>query len=153
MEMHQIIKVNPWVIVGALLIPVGMFAGRAYYKNMADRIGAEEGLPSGLLAAVARAESNYNPFARSHAGALGIMQIIPRWHPGVNPWRPSEAMRYAARYLKQLREQFGNYTLALAAYNWGPGNLSRKGWLAAPEETKTYVQRVLEFQQQGVTTA
>lgn len=114
--------------------------------------GAQYGLPRGLLEAVAYRESRFRPdiingTTRSSAGAVGIMQIIPRWHPEVGEagaLDPHRAIPYAAKYLRQLRDQFGTWTLALAAYNWGPGNLSkarddRSKW---PQETRTYVDEI-----------
>lgn len=100
------------------------------------------GLPAGLLSRVAYQESRYNPEAYNPSGASGIMQIIPRWHPGVNVWNASESIWYAAKYLRQLYNQFGSWTYALAAYNWGPGNLSRKGIDNAPTETRNYIAQV-----------
>lgn len=114
--------------------------------------GAQYGLPAGLLEAVAYRESRFRAdiisgATRSSAGAVGIMQIIPRWHPEVGEagaLDPKRAIPYAAKYLRQLRDQFGSWTLALAAYNWGPGNLSkarddRSKW---PAETRTYVDEI-----------
>jgi soluble lytic murein transglycosylase-like protein len=107
-------------------------------------------MPPNLLARVAYQESHYRddiingPYTSS-AGAQGIMQIVPRWHPNVNPWNPDEAIPYAAKYLHKLMKRFGNWKDALAAYNWGPTNLSRfkKGELVVmPKETKNYVAEI-----------
>ncbi len=100
------------------------------------------GLPRYLLARVAQAESNYNPNAESHAGAIGLMQIIPRWHPGVDPLDPKASIYYAAQYLRKLYNRFGTWPMALAAYNWGQGNLSSKGFDRAPRETRNYVAKI-----------
>lgn len=97
------------------------------------------GLPPGLLSRVAKQESNYDPNAESGAGAQGLMQIVPKWHPGVDPWNPKEAIFYAAKYLQNLRKQTGSWIMALAAYNWGIGNLTRKGIERAPKETQNYI--------------
>jgi soluble lytic murein transglycosylase-like protein len=109
-----------------------------------DFIAASQyhGLPAGLLSRVAYQESRYNPDAYNPSGASGIMQIIPKWHPGVDVWNPTEAIWYAAKYLRQLYNQFGSWTYALAAYNWGPGNLSRKGIDNAPLETRNYIAEI-----------
>lgn len=113
---------------------------------------ARHGLPAGLLEAVAYRESRFRPDiingdVRSSAGAVGIMQILPRWHPEVGEagaLDPATAIPYAAKYLRQLFEQFGSWRLALAAYNWGPGNL--RTWQAKggnwPAETRTYVDEI-----------
>ena len=107
------------------------------------------GLPRGLLSRVAFQESGYNPNARSPAGAVGLMQIIPRWHPEAIPEDPYHSINYAARYLHTLRGRFGTWEKALAAYNWGQGNLSRAieergdNWKSAlPGETSNYIAKI-----------
>jgi soluble lytic murein transglycosylase-like protein len=114
---------------------------------------AQYGLPVGVLEAVAYRESRFRQDiidgrTRSSAGAVGIMQIIPRWHPEVGEagaLDPQRAIPYAAKYLQQLQRQFGAWELALAAYNWGPGNLAKwqagtiKNW---PAETRAYVAEI-----------
>lgn len=107
-------------------------------------------IPKNLLARVAYQESHFRgdiihgPYM-SKAGAKGIMQIVPKWHPDVNPWEPSEAIPYAGMYLKKLYVRFGNWKDALAAYNWGPTNLARfkKGDLKTmPLETRNYINQI-----------
>jgi soluble lytic murein transglycosylase-like protein len=103
------------------------------------------GVPEKLLLRVGQQESNFNPDAYNEgSGASGIMQLIPRFYPDVNPWDPREAVPAAARSLKRYYDHFGSWTLALAAYNWGPGNLSAAlgdgrpihDW---PQETRRYI--------------
>lgn len=96
-------------------------------------------LPRNILARMAQQESGYNPAAKSGAGAVGIMQIIPRWHPGVDPTNAAASIDYAGKYLRSLFLQTGTWPLALAAYNWGIGNLKSKGIANAPAETRNYV--------------
>ncbi len=103
-----------------------------------------EGIPHNLLARVLYQESRFRPDiinckTVSAAGAKGIAQIVPKWHPGVNPCDPWESIDYAASYLAQLRHQAGSWERALAAYNWGIGNLKRHGMAGAPAETRNYV--------------
>jgi len=107
------------------------------------------GIPRFLLAKQAQQESDYEPTAQSGAGAQGIMQIVPRWHPGVNPWDPNEAIPYAAQFMRSLYDRFGSWQKALAAYNAGPTALQRRidahgeDWLAhMPAETRDYVKRI-----------
>lgn len=106
-------------------------------------------LPPGLLSRVAWQESRYDPDAVSPAGAVGLMQINPRWHPDVDPTDPIASIYYAAGYLRENFERFGSWDKALAAYNWGPTILSRTiaregdEWLAsAPRETREYVRDI-----------
>lgn len=113
------------------------------------------GLPSNLLEAVAWRESRFDPAvmyggAPNSKGAIGVMQIIPRWHPAVGAAGaadPARAIPYAAKYLRELYQQFGDWKLALAAYNWGPGNQQKdlldkiigNEW---PAETRAYVAEI-----------
>lgn len=119
------------------------------------------GIPTNLLVRQAQQESNFNPLARSYAGAVGLMQIIPRWHPTLSPGDaaedemaaldPTKAVPYAARYLALLRQRFGSWSKALAAYNWGQGNLTtylkrigpNADWTKGlPKETRDYVNKI-----------
>ena len=117
-------------------------AAAAPYRMHFEAAEDAFGLPRHLLARVAKQESNYNPNAVSPAGAQGIMQIVPKWHPNARPFSPVHSIWYAAAYLRELHDQFGTWNLALAAYNWGPGNLSKRGLAAAPDETRNYVRDI-----------
>jgi Transglycosylase SLT domain len=105
------------------------------------------GIPENLLVRVAYQESRFRDDiitgkTVSYAGAVGIMQIVPRWHPEVDPLDVSAAIDYAGKYLKSLYNRFGSWRLALAAYNWGQGNLSNKGIENAPRETRDYINQI-----------
>lgn len=118
--------------------------------------GARDGMPAGLLEAVAYRESRFRPEIingqlRSGAGAVGIMQVIPKFHPELGEagaLDPKRAIPYAANYLRTLRDRFGTWPLALAAYNWGPGNLNGKDLVDGvigddwPTETRNYVAEI-----------
>lgn len=78
----------------------------------------------------------------SSAGAVGIAQIIPRYHPEVNPLDPIASIDYAARFMRQLYNQFGSWALALAAYNAGPGNVRKYGGVPPFDETQKYVAEI-----------
>ena len=82
-----------------------------------------------LLAAQIYAESNFNPFARSRAGAQGIAQFMPataRAYGLANPFDPEQAIDAQAHLMRDLLRQFGSVPLALAAYNAGPGRVSSR---------------------------
>ncbi|KMW73655.1 hypothetical protein TI10_05215 [Photorhabdus luminescens subsp. luminescens] len=107
------------------------------------------GLPEGLLRSVAMTESGGNQYAVSKAGARGLFQFMPgtarnfglKDDDVFDPVKSSEA---AAKYLSQLMRMFdGDLSKALAAYNWGQGNVLRKGLGAAPKETRDYIPKVL----------
>ena len=91
-------------------------------------------------------ESGFDPDAFNAAsGATGVAQLVHRFHPGVDPHDPHASLEYAARWLAELRRQYGSYQRALAAYNWGPGNVSR--WdgqrSSLPAETQRYLDVIL----------
>ncbi len=117
------------------------------YAAEFNAAAARQGIDPQLLAAVARAESGYNPAAMSPAGARGLMQFMPATarEMGIDPMDPSQAIDGAARYLRTQLDTFGSIDLALAAYNAGPGNVRRHGGIPPFTETRNYVSRVLGF--------
>jgi soluble lytic murein transglycosylase-like protein len=101
------------------------------------------GLPAGLLSRMAYQESNYDRWAESPMGAQGIMQFMPataaEWR--VNPWEPASAIDGAGRYMKWLYAMTGSWEKAIAAYNFGIGNVTKgRTW---PAETVAYVSRIV----------
>lgn len=112
-----------------------------------DAASTKYGLPNGLLSAVAKAESNYNPNAVSSAGALGMMQIMPGTANslGVDPLDPTQAVDGAARLLSSNLSKFGSVELALAAYNAGGGAVSKYGGIPPYPETQGYVKTVMKY--------
>ena len=123
-------------------------AGRRF-AAMFQRAEYTYGLPPLLLARQAQQESDYDPQAVSSAGAKGLMQIVPRWHPDVDPFNVPAAIDYAGRLLRKHFEKFGTWSKALAAYNAGPTRLQNEinehgvNWLAhMPGETQNYVARI-----------
>ncbi len=120
-------------------------SGVSSYASQFSTDEAKYGLPSGLLAAVAHVESGGNPSAVSPAGAEGLMQLMPGTASslGVNPLDPSQAIDGAARMLSGLLQKYhGSLTLALAAYNAGPGAVDEYGGVPPYAETQAYVVKV-----------
>lgn len=118
----------------------------APFTPLFEAAGARHGIDPDLLAAVAWTESAFNPAAVSHAGAIGLMQIMPGTAAGlgVDPRDPAQAVDGAARYLRDQLETFGgDVRLALAAYNAGPGAVQQHGGIPPYPETQSYVTKVL----------
>ncbi len=108
-------------------------------------------LPPELVAAVVHTESQFRPTARSQAGAIGLMQLVPatgRWMGARNLTNPAENISAGAKYLKYLTDRFGgDQQKAIAAYNAGEGNVRRFNGVPPFRETRDYVSRVRGFQQ------
>ncbi len=99
-----------------------------------------------LVAAVVQTESRFNPTARSHMGAQGLMQLVPRtgkWMGAKNLMNPADNVKAGTKYLKYLNERFdGDETKVIAAYNAGEGNVRRFGGVPPFKETKSYLKKV-----------
>lgn len=115
------------------------------YRALARQIAEEEGVDPDLFTRLVEAESSFRPTVTSDAGAYGLTQLMPGTAAelGVDPSDPIQNLRGGARYLRQQLDRFGDPALALAAYNAGPGNVSRYGGIPPFEETQSYVSRIL----------
>lgn len=100
-----------------------------------------------LLAALVKQESGFRADARSHAGAIGLTQLMPGTarELGVDPHDPIANLNGGARYLSQQLDRFGSVPLALAAYNAGPGRVAAAGGVPQISETQHYVRNVSSF--------
>ena len=104
------------------------------------------GVSADLLAAVAKQESGFKATAVSHAGARGLMQLMPGTARGLgvrNSFDPEQAIDGAARLLRDHLRTFGSTSLALAAYNAGPGAVRRYDGVPPYAETQNYVRRIM----------
>jgi hypothetical protein len=107
-------------------------------------------MPQWMLVELAYVESRYkkeviNCSVKSEKGAMGLMQIIPKYHPNVNPCNVNMSIVYAGFYLNKLYERFGTWHDALMAYNWGPTNLARAKRTGSriPGSVQGYATRIL----------
>jgi len=114
--------------------------------QMIDHVAEKISLAPELIHSVVATESAYNPTAVSHAGAQGLMQLMPETAQelGVqDSFDPLQNLLGGSRYLKQLLEKYdGDLDHALAAYNWGQGNVDRYGLENMPEETRNYLTKI-----------
>ena len=119
---------------------------RPYAKAIEDAASAA-GIETELLHAVVKAESNYQAGARSHKGAMGLTQLMPGTAAMYDTRALSDARRnleVGARYLRAMLDQFGqDRQLAVAAYNAGPGAVTRHEGIPPYAETQAYVTRVM----------
>lgn len=121
-------------------------SGRSEIDQMIDHVAKKVSLAPELIHSVVAAESAYNPAAVSPVGAQGLMQLMPETAKelGVqDSFNPGENLLGGSQYLKQLLEKYdGDLDSALAAYNWGQGNVDRHGLAKMPEETRHYLTKV-----------
>lgn len=118
----------------------------ARYGPMADRAAREAGVPVELYRRLIAAESGWRPDATSSAGARGLVQLMPGTARGLgvsDPTDPAQALPAGARYLRQQFDKFGRWDYALAAYNAGPGAVTKHGGIPPYPETRAYVPKVL----------
>ncbi|HBV4015004.1 TPA: lytic transglycosylase domain-containing protein [Klebsiella quasipneumoniae] len=136
--------------------------GKAFLQAMAGEFGALEGkygLPAGLLSSVAGTESGGDPFAVSPKGAKGPFQFMDGTArdlglKGMDVYDPHKSADAAARYLRYLLDATGgDLEKALASYNWGLGNVQKKGMDNLPSETRNYVPKVMAGMRPGAGMA
>jgi soluble lytic murein transglycosylase-like protein len=134
-------------------IITGWPTGSAPYRGAIESAADTYGVPTAILAWLLWKESRYNPqiingAIRSRVGAVGIAQFMPataaeELGSAAAALDPAAAIPGAARYLAKLWRATGTWAEALAAYNWGVGNVTRKGIDAAPAETVDYYTTIL----------
>lgn len=116
------------------------------YDDLIRQHATTHGLSPDLVRAVIQAESNFNRFAISPKGAMGLMQLMPATarELGVeDPFQPDENIRGGVSYLARLMARYDQRVeLALAAYNAGPASVERYGAVPPYRETRDYVRRI-----------
>lgn len=128
------------------LPPVSGSGLRAIYEPLARAAARREGLNEAVFVRMIEVESAWDPNAMSPVGAMGLGQLMPdtAFELGVeDPFDPVQNLAGAAKYLAKQHRRFGSYLLALAAYNAGPGAVSRHGGVPPYRETRRYVRKIL----------
>lgn len=118
----------------------------ANWTSYINQAASRYNLDPSLLHNVIMAESGGNPQARSPAGALGLMQLMPSTASGLgvkNPFDPYQNIMGGAKYLSDQIKRFGSVESALAAYNAGPGAVEKYGGVPPYAETQAYVKKIL----------
>ncbi len=127
------------------VLPIYRGSYRGEYLEVARSAARANGVPEDLFLRLVQQESNWNPAAQSHKGALGLAQLMPQTARilGVDPLVPAGNLRGGAKYLAQQYRKFGSWRLALAAYNAGPEAVTRHGGVPPYKETQNYVRKIL----------
>jgi len=131
----------------AASLPIPRYKGayKGEYLALAKAAARKHGIPEDLFLRLVQQESGWNPNAVSHKGATGLAQLMPDTARslGVNIHDPQQNLEGGARYLRKMYDRFGNWRLALAAYNAGPGAVEKHGGIPPFAETKGYIRAIL----------
>ena len=127
-------------------LPAGVDRTSEQYRPMVESISRKNGVDPNLIDAMIRTESNYNAWAVSPKGALGLMQLMPetgRRYGVSNFFDPEQNIEGGVRYMKYLLQMFdGNVDLSLAAYNAGENLVNRIQKIPPYAETRNYVRKI-----------
>ncbi len=120
----------------------------SWLEPLISEASQKYGVDAGLIKAVIKAESNFNPQAESRAGARGLMQLMPATARSLgvsDSFDPQQNIMAGTRFLKDMLQRYnGDVDAALAAYNWGPGNFDKRPE-HLPRETRDYLVRVKQL--------
>lgn len=125
----------------------GSDISKSELSALIDKYSGKYDLDKDLVKAVIKTESAFNTKAVSHAGAMGLMQLMPgtAQNLGVkNPFDPEQNIDGGTRYLKNLIKKYDSTELGLAAYNAGPGAVQKYGGIPPYKETQNYVAKIMK---------
>ncbi len=119
------------------------------YLDIIDNACSRHGVDPSLVHAIVKIESDFNPFALSRKGAMGLMQLMPQTALDLNvtnSFDPTQNIDGGVKYIKYLIDRYeGNLSLALAAYNSGETAVKKWGTIPPFKETQNYVRRILKL--------
>ncbi|HUK31534.1 MAG TPA: lytic transglycosylase domain-containing protein [Candidatus Acidoferrum sp.] len=146
---EDVLNIEPEeVFVPMVAPPAAKSVSTEHYPELIGAAARKYGLDPLLLAAVAEAESNFDPRAVSRKNAQGVMQLLPQTSARLavqNPFDPAQSIEAGARYLRELLDRFHeNVNFALAAYNAGPERVEQYGGIPPYRETQDYVARITQ---------
>ncbi len=141
------VKLTPHGKTPGNSVAIPSYSGRyrGLYLEAAKDAARRHGVPEDLFLRLVQKESGWNPNAVSHKGATGLAQLMPATarRLGVNATDPNDNLDGGARYLRMMYDRFGDWRLALAAYNAGPEAVDKHGGVPPYAETKGYVLAIL----------